>query len=501
MGSSILSISEIIKKVVLELDGQGNQTARNVQGTNTIARTAEGETLYYMYNGHGDVTALLDAAGSIAATYYYDAFGNPIDTTGEASNPFRYSGYQYDEETGIYYLNARYYDPKIARFLTEDTYLGSIADPLSLNLYAYCHNEPVMYYDPTGHVEACDAKLSKEDQEKIMKATEKYYNAKTEKERDEAHREAVEIRKKSGKLNDYKDNYKYGTKHTGGKKEYDRIVNEAKNKKDKDDTHSRKNNNFRENHKKDLNARGITETEYGVINGIIRNNLKSTNNVDPKGTVKGGGSKLDKALQPTIDIGIIENLAELTASQNMYLLYQRKPEFYLKSFGYTYDEKVERWNRISDSYNIAMDLVDKYLTIKSYSGVKSSSVTELDENILDALNYLPDKSFNGNVNINEGLPLSDAVVKSLESMAEDNRSKLGDYQYLVWDERTRENFINVITKQQEEIAKTNFNIFDEKVDNDIFCSRLLMELQNIKDINKNYQQSKTNMLVQVNSIK
>ncbi|MEA4963964.1 MAG: RHS repeat-associated core domain-containing protein [Lutispora sp.] len=56
------------------------------------------------------------------------------EETGEADNPYRYAGYRYDEETGIYYLNARYYDPKIARFLTEDTYRGQIYDPLSLNL-------------------------------------------------------------------------------------------------------------------------------------------------------------------------------------------------------------------------------------------------------------------------------------------------------------------------------------------------------------------------------
>ncbi|OPX41871.1 tRNA(Glu)-specific nuclease WapA precursor [Ruminiclostridium hungatei] len=54
----------------------------------------------------------------------------------------------------MYYLNARYYDSKIARFLSEDTYLGNAGDPLSLNLYTYCHNEPVMYVDPTGNTAA-----------------------------------------------------------------------------------------------------------------------------------------------------------------------------------------------------------------------------------------------------------------------------------------------------------------------------------------------------------
>ena len=101
-----------------------------------------------MYNGHGDVTALIDAEGNTAATYYYDAFGNHTETTGEADNPYRYAGYQYDEETDLYYLNARYYDSKIARFMSEDTYRGETNDPLSLNLYTYCNNEPIMHWDP-----------------------------------------------------------------------------------------------------------------------------------------------------------------------------------------------------------------------------------------------------------------------------------------------------------------------------------------------------------------
>lgn len=103
--------------VILEVDKNGNQLAHNVYGTNLLMRTVEGETYYYMYNGHGDVTALIDINGEIAATYYYDAFGNILDSTGDVNNNILYSGYQYDEETGLYYLNARMYDPKIARFL------------------------------------------------------------------------------------------------------------------------------------------------------------------------------------------------------------------------------------------------------------------------------------------------------------------------------------------------------------------------------------------------
>lgn len=138
-------------KVVLETDEKGKQTARNVYGINLLSRTIDNQTVNYLYNGHADVTALIDEIGTKVASYYYDAFGNPLETTGTISNPIRYAGYQYDTETGLYYLNARYYDSKIARFLSEDTYRGQDNDPLSLNLYTYCHNEPVMYSDPTGH--------------------------------------------------------------------------------------------------------------------------------------------------------------------------------------------------------------------------------------------------------------------------------------------------------------------------------------------------------------
>ena len=136
---------------MLEVDGNNAQEARNVYGINLIARSAESTSLYYMYNGHADVVALLDINCIILAQYYYDAFGNILEQLGEADNPIRYAGYQYDEETSLYYLNARYYDSKIARFISEDTYRGDANDPLSLNLYTYCFSNPIRYWDPTGH--------------------------------------------------------------------------------------------------------------------------------------------------------------------------------------------------------------------------------------------------------------------------------------------------------------------------------------------------------------
>ena len=143
-------------KVVLETDENNNQTAFQVYGTNLLYRSAKGDTgstqsYYYLYNAHGDVTSLLDPSGNIAVSYDYDAFGNIKGQTGTADNPIRYAGYQYDEESGLYYLNARYYDSITARFLSEDTYTGQKNDPLSLNLYTYCENNPIIYDDPSGH--------------------------------------------------------------------------------------------------------------------------------------------------------------------------------------------------------------------------------------------------------------------------------------------------------------------------------------------------------------
>lgn len=115
-------------------------------------------TAYYMYNLQGDVVGLADAAtGKIIAKYLYDAWGKCVSvenadgyTIGTA-NPFRYCGYYYDNETGLYYLQSRYYDPTIARFINADGYLSTGATGLlSHNMFAYCENNPIMCSDPTG---------------------------------------------------------------------------------------------------------------------------------------------------------------------------------------------------------------------------------------------------------------------------------------------------------------------------------------------------------------
>jgi RHS repeat-associated protein len=118
-----------------------------------VTMTKGGVTYYYHVNGHGDVVALTDASGNVVAQYQYDAWGNILSKTGAlaTANPYRYAGYYYDEETGLYYLMARYYDANMGRFITRDTFHGFENEPLSINQYVYTKNNPVIYVDINGH--------------------------------------------------------------------------------------------------------------------------------------------------------------------------------------------------------------------------------------------------------------------------------------------------------------------------------------------------------------
>ena len=116
-----------------------------------LARKVGSNYYYYLYNGHGDVVQITDENGNIVNSYKYDEWGNTIEKTESFSNPIRYAGEYYDEESGLYYLRARYYDPSIGRFISRDSYEGDISNPLSLNQYEYCMGNPLIYVDPTGH--------------------------------------------------------------------------------------------------------------------------------------------------------------------------------------------------------------------------------------------------------------------------------------------------------------------------------------------------------------
>ena len=139
--------------VVLETTANGTQVAYDVYGPEgIISRKTSADTLYYLYNGHGDVTQLTNSSGNVIIAYTYDAFGNMTTSTANDTNPFRYCGEYFDVETETYYLRARYYSPATGRFTQRDSFGGYYNDPLSLNRYTFCHNNPLKYIDPSGHV-------------------------------------------------------------------------------------------------------------------------------------------------------------------------------------------------------------------------------------------------------------------------------------------------------------------------------------------------------------
>ena len=99
---------------------------------------------------------ILTSGGATAAWYEYDAWGNVVSVGGNADianlNPIRYRGYYYDAETGFYYLNSRYYDPEICRFVNADGYASTGQGLLGNNMFAYCLNNPVSNVDSSGSI-------------------------------------------------------------------------------------------------------------------------------------------------------------------------------------------------------------------------------------------------------------------------------------------------------------------------------------------------------------
>ncbi|BAD75067.1 hypothetical protein GK0782 [Geobacillus kaustophilus HTA426] len=141
--------------VLYETDASGNVVRSYIYGENgqLLAMKKGNATYFYHYNAHGDVIALTDEQGNIVARYQYDAWGNILSQSGALAdeNPYRYAGYQYDQETGLYYLIARYYHPTHGVFLSLDPDPGDADDILTQNGYTYANNNPVMLVDPDGH--------------------------------------------------------------------------------------------------------------------------------------------------------------------------------------------------------------------------------------------------------------------------------------------------------------------------------------------------------------
>lgn len=155
----------------------GVATKYTLHGKNIVHMTSGTDELHFfydaqnrpamvVYNGtayayvkslQGDIVAILDENGNTVVSYGYDAWGAPLWCTGELAEtlgkvqPFRYRGYVFDEETGLYYLKSRYFNSAICRFISSDVFFEKINSANSQNIYTYCHNEPVVKYDKNGN--------------------------------------------------------------------------------------------------------------------------------------------------------------------------------------------------------------------------------------------------------------------------------------------------------------------------------------------------------------
>ena len=177
-------------EAVYTYDASGIRTSKKVNGTTTEYLTAGGSVLsekkngvwqHYLYDGSGQlmairykgadyyyirdglmtITGLVDANGAAVVNYRYDSWGRLLGITGSLAetlgkdNPYRFKGYYYDEETGMYYLKSRYYQPEICRFISADDISIMLDNPMSLwdkNLYVYGDNDPVNKKDDDGEI-------------------------------------------------------------------------------------------------------------------------------------------------------------------------------------------------------------------------------------------------------------------------------------------------------------------------------------------------------------
>jgi RHS repeat-associated protein len=156
---------QLVTETVFYLNG--SSIVRQVTGTkimdffydengNLYGFKEAGSMYYYLRNGQNDIIGIIDNTGTQVVAYTYDSWGNPIEPTGTsastigADNPFRYRGYYFDSDTGLYYLNSRYYDSNVGRFINADGLVTASSTLLGANMYGYCENNPIVRADLYG---------------------------------------------------------------------------------------------------------------------------------------------------------------------------------------------------------------------------------------------------------------------------------------------------------------------------------------------------------------
>jgi RHS repeat-associated protein len=136
-----------------------NQYDRDIFGNLLSRRDNASVRWYYHHDGLGSTSALTNSTGSVVATMLHDAWGNIRANSGSAHGNYRFSGAERDTTTGLYHMGARFYDPVVGRWLSEDPVQDNYFDPSTLNYYAYVNENPITLIDPDGNVAGVAALL------------------------------------------------------------------------------------------------------------------------------------------------------------------------------------------------------------------------------------------------------------------------------------------------------------------------------------------------------
>jgi RHS repeat-associated protein len=155
----VVDLNGGLSQVVADINSGGNLKVLYVRGSDLLSQLQSSAWHWYSYDGHGSTIALTDDSGEQADLYEYDAWGNPLDTNEHPLNRFRYTG-QEEDGTGLYYLRARYYGPRLGRFGSRDPFLGLDEDAPTLHRYAYTANNPVNRFDWSGSQFAVDVAIA-----------------------------------------------------------------------------------------------------------------------------------------------------------------------------------------------------------------------------------------------------------------------------------------------------------------------------------------------------
>jgi RHS repeat-associated protein len=148
----ILNVNTQYTQVLMELNENGAMDAAYTYGVSRLTEDRfTGESNFYLYDPAGNVAGITDQDGYLWQSYRYDAFGNATFGSPQYDNEYTFNAESYNPNIQSQYLRARYYDMVKGDFLTEDSYLGDIRNPLTLNRYSYCIGNPLFYDDPSGY--------------------------------------------------------------------------------------------------------------------------------------------------------------------------------------------------------------------------------------------------------------------------------------------------------------------------------------------------------------